>query len=217
MEPNKQRLVNLILMGIFFLLQVYVYGEINSWAHTVYGEHELALFPGERDIPLVSEFIVIYFPVFYALLGLSLLYFALVKYDLFAPVVLGLIFVELVCFPVFVFYPVVMDRPLPSEVPLNDVFDGMVRWYYELDEPYNLFPSLHAALSASLAYSWYRHNRKFGLYFVLPVAILVMVSTVFVRQHWIIDELVGALVGFAVSWVVFHASPTGKRFAGGQQ
>ncbi|MHA1731418.1 MAG: phosphatase PAP2 family protein [Promethearchaeota archaeon] len=202
LSPNAKRLVNLLLLGVFFLLQVYVYGLINGWAHTVFGSHELPLFPSERDIPVVPQWVVIYFPLFYAFLVFTLLYFAFVKYDLFLPVALTLILVELVSFPFFIFFPVVMDRPDASTLP-DDFWHGLIKWYYSLDEPYNCFPSLHASLSAALFYTWYKYNKKWGLVVALPIAILVMVSTVFVRQHWIVDEPAGAALGLVLAYFVF--------------
>jgi len=62
------------------------------------------------------------------------------------------------------------------------------------------FPSLHAGVSClSLAYAW-RHARG---YFPLLLAFVVplLVSTVYLRHHWIVDLLAGAALVPWVLWV----------------
>jgi membrane-associated phospholipid phosphatase len=69
------------------------------------------------------------------------------------------------------------------------------------------FPSLHAAVSTlSLVYAW-RHCRSFFpvlLAFVVPL----LVATVYLRHHWIVDLLAGAAL---VPWVLW-ATPRFERW-----
>lgn len=200
LPPLQKRVVNLVLLGVFFFLQVYVYGLINDWAHTVFGRYTMNWFGDETQIPLVPWMIIPYFPVFYAFLGLTLIYFAFVKYDAFFPIVVALILIELVAFAFFIFMPVYMIRP--ELEPGDDVLRNFVWFYYSLDEPYNCFPSLHAALVTALAFWWTKNAEKFGKFVAWPVAVLVMVSTVFVKQHWIFDEIGGFVLALALCKLV---------------
>ena len=61
------------------------------------------------------------------------------------------------------------------------------------------FPSLHSAVSSlSLVYAW-RYCRRFFpilLAFVIPL----LVATVYLRHHWVVDLLAGVLL---VPWVLW--------------
>ena len=62
------------------------------------------------------------------------------------------------------------------------------------------FPSLHAGVSTvSLYYVW-RHCRWF-FPILLPVVLVLLVSTVYLRHHWVVDLIAGALLLPWVAWV----------------
>ncbi|MGE4225424.1 MAG: phosphatase PAP2 family protein [Vicinamibacterales bacterium] len=61
------------------------------------------------------------------------------------------------------------------------------------------FPSLHSAVSLlSLAYAWRYCRWYFPILFVFVVGLLV--STVYLRHHWVVDLIAGALL---VPWVLW--------------
>lgn len=65
----------------------------------------------------------------------------------------------------------------------------------ELDEPYNVFPSLHLALVVLLTRVYRRGCRTALQTFVRVWFILVAVSTVFTYQHHLLDFTAGLLLG----------------------
>lgn len=74
---------------------------------------------------------------------------------------------------------------------LGAIFD----WFRGLDAPYNLFPSLHAALMLLLAGLYWRHTRG-----ILRAAIaiwfaLIAASPLLTYQHHLIDILGGIALG----------------------
>jgi len=91
-----------------------------------------------------------------------------------------------------------MDRPDLSG--RTDFLSRVMNKYYEDDLPVNCFPSLHAANSTLSAYFLSREKPKYAFLFWL-IAVLVMVSTLFVRQHVIADEIAGFLVAFFASYI----------------
>ena len=67
-----------------------------------------------------------------------------------------------------------------------------------LDKPYNHFPSLHVALSwLAVHASAVSRRSRVGLG---VLAVGISVSTVFVKQHYIVD----VLFGFALAWVAWR-------------
>lgn len=91
----------------------------------------------------------------------------------------------------YLLFPVHVPRPaLTSDSPAA----RLLALEY-LDKPYNAFPSLHVAIATLLALACGddRHLR----WWLVPVVALMAVSTVFVKQHYILDVLSGAALAFA--------------------
>lgn len=98
----------------------------------------------------------------------------------------------------FVAYPTVLPRP---EV-LGDGFAVWVlRFLYSADPPYNCLPSLHVAHSFVSALAVYRVHRGVGIAAVL-CACLVGVSTVFCKQHYVLDVVGGVLLA-SIAYAIF--------------
>lgn len=99
----------------------------------------------------------------------------------------------------FVLYPTAAPRP-PKVIG-----DGFAVWglrlLYSSDPPYNCFPSLHVAHSFVSALACYRVHRGVGVAAVF-CASLVGISTLFTKQHYVLDVIAGVLLAF-VAYVVF--------------
>jgi membrane-associated phospholipid phosphatase len=93
----------------------------------------------------------------------------------------------------FLAYPTISPRP--AEVVAAGFGAWCLRLNYALDLRYNCFPSLHVAHSFVSALSAYRVHRGVGIAAVAWAA-LVGVSTVFTKQHYVVDAIAGALMGF---------------------
>ena len=98
----------------------------------------------------------------------------------------------------FVIYPT--EAPRPERV----VGEGFAVWglsiLYSSDPPYNCFPSLHVAHSFVSALAAFRVHRKLGIFAVI-CASLVALSTLFTKQHYILDVIAGvflALIAYGI-------------------
>ncbi len=87
------------------------------------------------------------------------------------------------------------------------------------------FPSLHAAVCAMVAIDGWRRSRWAGAIFTL-IAILIWISTLYLRYHWVPDLMAGLLLailslGIARQWVTRDAArasnPARSRGASGEQ
>ncbi len=88
------------------------------------------------------------------------------------------------------------SAPRPAAVPGDGVFEWCLRTLYALDPPYNCFPSLHVAYSFLAALSAYRVHRGFGAV-AIAWAVLVGISTLFIKQHYAADVVAGAALAVA--------------------
>jgi membrane-associated phospholipid phosphatase len=98
----------------------------------------------------------------------------------------------------FLVYPTVSPRPVA--VPGDGLAAWCLRLNYSLDTPYNCFPSLHVAVSVLAALACYRVHARLGMAAGVWAA-LIGVSTLYTKQHYAIDVIAGALLGY-VAYVV---------------
>lgn len=81
---------------------------------------------------------------------------------------------------------------------------GWTGWLFDrfldLDAPYNLFPSLHAALWLLLLQVYRRHLHGVVLWLTMLWFGLIALSPLLTHQHHVIDIAGGLLLGFACSF-----------------
>ena len=100
---------------------------------------------------------------------------------------------KIICIFFFVFLPTGITRPELTEPGFWNLF---LRLVYRLDDPYNLFPSLHCFI-AWLCWTGIRGNRQVSALWrvsALLMGIIVCISTLTTRQHVILDVAGGILL-----------------------
>ena len=109
----------------------------------------------------------------------------------------------------FLLYPTLAPRP--AQV-LEDGFSAWsLRLVYSIDPPHGCFPSLHVAYSFVSALTCYRVHRGVGLVAGLWAA-LIGVSTLYTKQHYVVDVIVGALMAY-LAYVLFLRSYSREAIA----
>lgn len=154
----------------------------------------------DTQIPFIKEFIIPYvswMPILY----LSFLYLGLTNKPLFWRTLIiynvGVMAAN-VCFVVF---PSYVPRP---EVSGTDLSSLLVQFIYSNDAPVNCFPSVHCLTSYMLFIILNRHLdvkpvvRIFGSIWLW----LIIASTVFVKQHSLLDVVGGLAFAEAAYWTV---------------
>lgn len=119
----------------------------------------------------------------------------------------GFALLSVVCFVVFVLFPVASPRPENLEASPFLIFITRV------DGPLNAFPSLHAG---SLIYTLVWARRLCGGRLNLWVAVLlpawaglILFATLATKQHYAIDLLAGGLIGWAADWFAWRSPISG--------
>ena len=107
--------------------------------------------------------------------------------------------VWLVGYAFFLAYPTLTPRP--PRLADEGFFPWMLRAIYSTDVEYNCFPSLHVAQSFLSALTCYRVHRGVGIGAGIW-ATLVSLSTLFTKQHYVLDVLAGACLAY-VSYAIF--------------
>lgn len=112
----------------------------------------------------------------------------------------ALIIAELICviagISVFFFFPTYVVRP---EITQASGSMSLIAWLYQSDQAYNALPSGHAYLSGLfmliLSRLYPRHRPIW-----IAAYITILLSTLFTRQHYILD----LIAGFALSLAAFY-------------
>jgi membrane-associated phospholipid phosphatase len=111
-----------------------------------------------------------------------------------------------VLFLIYFVWPVAILRPSYDSGLAGE---SLMRQVIAVDRPANCFPSSHAYMSAAAAFLVWRSTRRTAVrWTVAAAAALVIVSTITVGQHYLMD----AIAGVAVAWAcVYVISPRAVR------
>jgi membrane-associated phospholipid phosphatase len=152
--------------------------------------HTLFL-PGEDRLPFLPIFEYLYALTYF----MPALLIATVRdYASFRRLVRAYGLTLLIAYTTYLLYPVYFERP---HLEVSSFHTWLLSLEY-LDKPYNHFPSLHVALSwLAFHASQVSRRSRVGLG---VLATSISVSTVFVKQHYIVD----VLYGVALAWVAWR-------------
>lgn len=184
----------------FFLLEQFIDASHHYWATQL---------PLDRLIPF-QEIFVIPYCMWYPLLvvvGLFLLLrnsAAFRRYMCFLAV--SFFLSELIWFLI----PNGQDlRPLV--MPRDNFFTHWVAGLYSIDTPTNVFPSVHVVGAIGAAWAVWdgcpSRQRPFLRWGTVVLAVLICLSTLFIKQHSVLDVISGTALAMAVALPIYHRGP----------
>lgn len=97
---------------------------------------------------------------------------------------------------------------IPSYIARPEILDQGISglalsWFYKIDLGFNVFPSLHVANVAYIALlSGRLINKRFSAA-LWSLCLLIALSTLFIKQHYLADILGGLLVGIGSYYLSF--------------
>lgn len=146
----------------------------------------------DRAIPFVAPFVWIYLTVYM----MFVIPFLLIRDPRFFRLcALSYLSVIAVTIAAFVIYPVRYERP---PVFVDSLHTWAVSLVYAFDAPVNCFPSMHASVAMMAALIMLEVSTPVGVLALLHT-ILIGASTLFIKQHYILD----ILGGFALAVVMY--------------
>lgn len=183
---------------LFFLIAIYYLGGyffINLWTASRESTFKLAL-PFEPDIPFIPWLIFAYVLIFGFI---ATAYLFIDDLPFFRRVAKAFFLCITIHFIIFLILPVEYTLR-PALNPHESWLIQFIHFYYWLDLPYNCFPSMHISNAFLVAFIFERYRPGLGR-ILHPLALLVALSVVLVKQHYIAD----VVAGFGVSWFVIRA------------
>lgn len=159
-------------------------------------------------VPFNEWFAIPYFFWFAAFPG-SLLFFLLLDKRDFVELCILIFGGAAVCFTVYLLWP--NGLQLRPEQVNDNLLCRLLQLVWLVDAPNNVCPSLHVSISCAIALVSWRSVRLqpylAARLAVVAVMLLICVSTVFVKQHSVLDVLAGAVL----SGVIYLALRLYKR------
>ena len=178
-------------LSVLFLA---VYGGCN-WITARRGHVGTFYFEWERRIPFVPFMILPYMSIDLFFVGAPFLSRTKRELRIFEARVIFAIIVAGFCFLLF---PLRFAFPRPATNGwLGLIFD----WFRGMDAPYNLLPSLHAALMLILADIYLRHTRGIVRAVIVIWFVLIGLSPVLTYQHHLVDIAGGFALAGGSFWL----------------
>lgn len=154
-------------------------------------------------IPFCEWFIIPY-TFWYLLIIFSLVYFALYNVESFKKLQTYIIITQVIAVIVYIIYPSCQNLR-PAEFPRDNFLTDCIGLIYSLDTNTGVCPSLHCAYSIAIASVWLREKGvpKLWKTFIAIVAIIICLSTMFIKQHSAVDFLAALPVCLIAEILVF--------------
>ncbi len=177
---------------------------LTGWVGEMRGEVFQPALEVDARFPFVPQAMYVYLLAYFAVLGLFLIRRSAAFLN---RAYLAFIAMNLLAYALFALFPSQgPERGFPGAES-----DAMLQFLYSLDARWNAFPSLHVANPWLVALLAVRERRfdKVSV-FLIVVAVCISLSTLLIRQHYLLDVLGGfALAVFAVA--IFHRLRISER------
>lgn len=147
----------------------------------------------DNKIPLLTVFVIFYISA-YAEWIIGFILIARENRKICYKFLSAELIAKLLCLICFLIIPTTINRP---EILGNGICNFLTKIIYMFDEPVNLFPSIHC-LESWMCFRGALNLKKVPKcykWIILVISLLVFASTVFIKQHVVIDILGGILVG----------------------
>lgn len=150
------------------------------------------------------EWFVIPYVFWYGLIVISLGYFLLYNIEDFKRLQIYIIIVQVAATIIYIVFPSRQDLR-PTEFPRDNLLTQWIAILYRIDTNTGVCPSLHVAISIAITSVWMKKKEVPKLWkgFILLSAILICLSTMFIKQHSAADFLAALPVCLLAEGIVY--------------
>ena len=172
---------------------------INGSNATLIGSHIDSLIP-------FNTLAIVPYCIWYFLIFIIPYYYYKKDKELISIYIVSYVLITIIANIIFIVCPTTVNRPTVSG---NDIFSIMTKIVFFVDnEPLNCFPSLHCAIS----FLWIiytlsmKNSNKYFKLFITIISILIIISTLFIKQHVFIDMIGGICITSLVVIIINHSN-----------
>ncbi|MGC4377912.1 phosphatase PAP2 family protein [Fictibacillus sp. Mic-4] len=164
----------------------------------------------DLHIPFLKVFIIPYV-FWYVYLFIMFTWLCFADRPVYYKTLLSLTIGMGICYIIYYFFQTTVPRP---EVTGTDLLSSMVKLIYGSDQPFNCFPSIHV-FSSYLMILAIRHSQlknRWNVTLITSISWLIILSTMFVKQHVVLDGIAGILLGNTLFTIIYYFE-TGYAFS----
>jgi len=187
-DKMQERFKKIILLLIIIALYLGIYRLVQIM-NPIGINLEIGL---DKHIPFIPEFAVIY--LLYIPMIIFVFAFYWNDYKTYRSISLMLIAIISIAIMIYSAFQTEVFRPI---IASTDFFTQLTNTIYEYDMPNNTFPSLHVALTSIISAFVYEKDTKVGM-FLIPLTFLIILSTMFIKQHVFLDIIGGLMLAFII-------------------
>ena len=175
-------------------------------------------FLGDNLIPFIPEMAIFYVYLFFPMIFLSFIYFIFIDEEKGVALGWSIVIINLLATIIYIIFPVSTywwRQELLANRIQGNFFANTMYFIYENETSFNCVPSMHAGMSTICFFAWYQFYKLKPTFKTKVIAIIsfiitggVVVSTLFVKQHYIIDEVVGIFLAYFVGRYIFRLFST---------
>lgn len=177
------------IQSILYFISKLLQGDLNLIGNVI-----------DTKIPFVPAFFIPYC-IWYLMIFIIPYYLYCKDKDKFIKYTMAYILCSMIGNIVFISYPSTVARPT---VTGTDIFSLIAKFIYWIDTPTNCFPSLHCAIS--MLFILYicesKNTNIITKISVCIISILIMLSTLFTKQHVVVDFISGDILALIVYLIV---------------
>ena len=194
---RSRKYSHLLIAGVFWLLYGLVFLTLERLLPLAFDiTYTPVLSPLDAFIPFCAFFVIPYYYWFAFLIGFGV-FWLLYEPEAFRRWTWAIVLTYSSTVIIYLLCPN-MQELRPVGFARDNIFTDLVRGLYDFDTNTNVCPSLHVLGALSVCFTGLHSKRLRGvgwkLFFIIST-VFISLSTVFLKQHSVIDVLIALLVG----------------------
>lgn len=206
------RILHYLRYAYPLILIIYLYPETDLFNNFIFEDQdpfffriEAMIFGSQPSTQFLNQFPQLwvtelmsigYFSYYLLIFSFSLILY-LKDHDLFYRITFIMVCSFYIYYIIFIFLPVAGPQyylsPPEDEVPKAYLFSGLLKLIQELGErPTGAFPSSHVGVALIILWYSYKHFKGYFIT-ILPISVLLIFSTVYLKAHYVVDVLAAIL------------------------
>jgi membrane-associated phospholipid phosphatase len=191
-----------LILPLSYMLSIPLLHTIYEWLNGRQRSAHLLVTELDRYIPFVPAFVIPYV-FWYVFVFLTLAYICYKNRAVYLKTLIAYNISLLISYSIYYFYQTTVPRP--SLLP-QDIFGQIIAYLYSTDMPYNCFPSIHVLSTYLIIKAVQKSCADQFVFqaFTWLTGLVIIASTVFIKQHVILD-VIGGIFLAEVMFRVVHA------------
>lgn len=189
---------------LYLILYYFViYGLYKIFNNTLVPEYYMHSFIDDY-IPFVKQMVIPY-TLWYFYIIFALIYFGFFESQSFIDLCMFMFMGMTICFIIFAMFP--NGQNLRPNIEVTDFFTRTINKIYIADNPTNSLPSMHVLNAIAVHCAVIKSKKLSKVKWIAPISLVLMIlisaSTVFVKQHSILDAFAGAILAFTMYVLIY--------------